>query len=119
MHARGGDHAELLDRLIHDALAFLDGECFESLVLQSSDGVTFVVIAHPPLERRVTAGRGIRKRAPIGVGIQRCRAERKQSHPPATGGMNTIVSPFATGVSQVANSSLIATFNCSGASLNG
>ena len=67
MHAGRLDDAEARDRFLHDALAFLVRERFERLVLEARDGVPFVVIAHPALERGVAARGGIFERSAIGV----------------------------------------------------
>ena len=81
--------------------------------------MAFVVIAHPALERGIAARRRIGELGAIRVGRQRRLAEGERFHPPATGGMNTTVSPCFSGVCQSLNSEFSATFSCAGASWNG
>ena len=104
---------------MHDALAFLVRQRFERLVFEARDGVAFVVIAHPALERGVAARRGVGELGAIRVRRERRLAEGERFHPPATGGMNTTVSPCFSGVCQSLNSEFSATFSCAGASWNG
>ena len=49
-------------RFLDDALTFLDRERFESLVFEARDDLALVVIAHPALEGRKAARRGIGER---------------------------------------------------------
>ena len=116
MHAGRLDDAETCDRFLHDALTFLVGELFERFVLEARHVVTFIVIAHPALERGVAARSGVFERCAIRVRRQLRLAEGERVHPPATGGMNTTVSPCLSGVRQSLNSALSATFNCAAAS---
>ena len=81
--------------------------------------MAFVVIADPALERRIAAGSRVGQLGAIDVGRERRLAERERFHPPATGGMNTTVSPCFSGVCQSLNSEFSATFNCAAASWNG
>src|ERR1700754_1668347 len=112
MHAGGSQHAEARDGFRDDALAFLVRQRFERLVFEASDCQAFVVVADPAFERRVAARSRVGKLGAISVGRERRLVEGERFHPPATGGMNTTVSPCSSGVCQSLNSEFSATFNC-------
>src|SRR6185369_3819701 len=102
---------EAADGLGDDAFAFFVRQRFERLVLEAGHGLAFVVIAHPAFEGDVTARRRILERLPATIYLQSRAAERKKLHPPATGGMKTTVSPWASGAVHSLKSVLIATLS--------
>src|SRR5690606_4974064 len=119
VYACGPQHVEAADRLRDDALAFLFRERLEGLVLEPLHRAAFVVIAHPALASGVTAGRRVFQGRAVRRRRQRGLAEREGFHPPATGGMNTMVSPWRRFARQSLNSEFNATLSCVGASLKG
>src|SRR5690606_38994031 len=84
------------------------------LVLEAGHGAALVVVAHPALERGVSAGGGVGQGALEGFRIDGRGAEDEHGQPPATGGMNTRLSPSRRGASQSRNSSLMTTRSMSG-----
>src|ERR1700741_1124431 len=113
MHAERMGDAVLFERRPHDALAFLDGEFLERLVLEAAHVAAFVAIAHPAFERRVTARTGIGELQAQVRAVDRRARKAEDAHPPATGGMKTTLSPSASGVDQSRNSAFTATRSCS------
>ena len=122
VHAARVAHPEARAGLGDDASAFAHGERLEGLVLEATHLAAFVEVAHPALERRVAAAGRIGERGLQGLRIKRLGAERERRHvppqPPATGGMNTTVSPAASGCSHSPKSPLTATRSISTGSVN-
>ena len=105
---------DTLARLGEDTRALGHGERGIGLVFEAQDGAALVVIAHPTLETdEAAAGVAVQRGLQRG-GIEWRFAEVKtagrgvHAQPPATGGMNTTVSPSRRGVSQGTKASLTA-----------
>ena len=113
MDAHGVFHREAPQRFRDDALAFLHCQLLIGFIVESSDFLAFVLIAHPTLETDVAAGTQILQLTPPTFRVDGALGEAKAHQPPATGGMNTTASLAASLRDQSLNSLLTATFNCS------
>ncbi len=123
MYTAGVVDAEFGARLGDDALAFAHREFGEGFVFEPGDLAPLVVIADPALEGGVATATGITEARLQCRHAERFGAETEagwlHAQPPATGGMNTTVSPSASGCIQSPNSALIATFSMSFGKVNG
>ena len=76
--------AESGDCLLDNALTLLDGQRLERLVFEVTNGETFIVIANPAFEGRVTARSGVKQpRAKRGI-VDFLAAKAECSHAGAT-----------------------------------
>src|SRR6266404_235390 len=112
MDAHGMLDGKALHRLRQDPVALLDGQRLKGFVLEARNFLTFVVIPDPALEADVASGTAVEQFAAGCCGVDRRFGEAKSHHPPATGGMNTTVSPEISLRDQSENSVFTATFNC-------
>src|SRR6185312_16740241 len=98
--AVGGQHAVACHGLVHHAFAFADGQIGIGLIGQAADFAPFVVVAYPAFERAEAAGAGMPEGVTQGGDVDGFGGEREARHPPATGGMKTMVSPSSTALPQ-------------------
>src|SRR5450631_15800 len=106
-------HRKAPQRLGDDAVAFLHRQLLKRLVLESSDFLALVLIAHPAFETGVAAGTLVLQLTARAFGVDGRLGKPEVHQPPATGGMNTTASLAASLRDQSLNSLLTATFNCS------
>ena len=118
MHAQRARDAKAGDGLVDDARAFFDAQRFKGFIFQAGHRMAFVVVAHPAFKRRIAAAVVVQQFAAQCGPIHSLMGKAEHDQPPATGGINTTVSPAAKGADHSANSVLMATFRDSLPSVN-
>src|SRR5215471_4170177 len=113
MNTGGIRYAKAFQCFIDYPRAFFHRKIEKGFVLQSNDGMTFIIIANPAFEGAIPAACWVGELPAQFTWINRCIREGKWFHPPATGGMKTTLSPSLKGACQSRNSALIATLSCS------
>src|ERR1700761_2103535 len=113
VHAMGSQHAIAIDRLLHDTLALGQRQFGIGFVFQAADLAPIVMVAHPAFETAKAARCGVLQRIAQRRDIHRMVGKAEATHPPATGGMKTTVSPSLSEWLQSLNCSFTATFKAS------